>query len=63
MSSRNLASGFLARRVAIGVISIYLIGTPPVAMSSAAQPGPAASTRLYVLDCGYLINLSPETSW
>src|SRR5262245_42708897 len=38
---------------------LLAIGSSP-ALSSAAQAAPA-SLRLYVFDCGYLINLSPET--
>ncbi len=52
MTSRLLATVFTASLVAAGGLVQLGLG--------AAQPAPPGP-RLYVFDCGYLINLSPET--
>src|SRR5262245_12648662 len=61
MSTRRLAlmRTTIQRAVAAMFAGLLAIGSSP-ALPSAAQAAPT-NLRLYVFDCGYLINLNPET--
>lgn len=51
----------LVRRVAVAVSAALLVATCFADPRSAAAQQPPPGLRLYVFDCGYLINLSPDT--
>ncbi|MEP7304353.1 MAG: hypothetical protein ABJA98_02435 [Acidobacteriota bacterium] len=48
-------------RVTVAVLSALLVASWPADSQSAAAQQAPPGLRLYVFDCGYLINLSPET--
>jgi N-acyl homoserine lactone hydrolase len=59
---RVAAMRSMARRAAVGAVAgLMVLGWSAGSRVAAAQPAPPSGPRLYVFDCGYLINLSPET--
>ena len=62
VTDRFPTSGTMTRRLAVAVFvaGVLTAGAPSPLRLDAAQAAPPG-LRLYVFDCGYLINLSPET--